>query len=315
MTEFRPAIVLYKTSDPDPNMCINLFCEADASDVNVCVLAPSGKLDADAIGVEVTEATGDACIACVGPLANRIMGNLASWFEGSGFTPKAFCDTNTRSFYDFVIAIGEEAYLDGMSTAYVVREGLDLDEEFFWSDLGEVDADGDTVIPEPVPEDLIDRPEEPSHQSIGDREREWLESLPLPGVPRTEALRRAARKLSQRVRVAIRRLHRQFNHPAPRTLQAILRAGGAAKEFIEASKLVKCDSCEKTSPKPRSHPVGIVHGNYIFGDVIGVDVLETADSNRRKYQCFNIVDLATGFQQLELLREVTRENHGRIAGA
>ena len=31
-------------------------------------------------------------------------------------------------------------------------------------------------------------------------------------------------------------------------------------------------------------------------------MLEVADSNRRKYQCFNIVDLATGFQQLELLR-------------
>ena len=178
-----------------------------------------------------------------------------------------------RSFYDFIIAIGEEAYLDGMSTAYVVREGLDVEEELDLSDLGEVDADGDTVIPEPVPEDLTDNPEEPIHQSIGDREREWLESLPLPGVPKTEAQRRAAwRKLPQRVRVAIRRLHRQFNHPAPRTHQAILRAGGAAKEFVEASKLVKCDSCEKTSPKPRSHPVGIGHGNYIFGDVVGVDI-------------------------------------------
>ena len=110
--------------------------------------------------------------------------------------------------------------------------------------------------------------------------------------------------------MAIRRLHRQFNHPAPRTLQAILGAGGAAKEFIEASKLVKCESCERTSPKPRSQPVGIGEGNYVFGDVVGVDVLETMDSNRRRYQCFNIVDLATGFQQLELLREVTKENQG-----
>ena len=57
-----------------------------------------------------------------------------------------------RSFYDFVIAIGEEAYLDRMSTAYVVREGLDVDEELDLSDSGEVDADGDAVIPEPVPE-------------------------------------------------------------------------------------------------------------------------------------------------------------------
>ena len=134
----------------------------------------------------------------------------------------------------------------------------------------------------------------------------------MPGVPYTEARRRAAwRKLPQRVRVAIRRLHRQFNHPAPRTLQAILRAGGANKEFIEAAKLVKCDACEKTSPKPRAHPVGLGQGIYVFGDVVGVDVLETMDSERRRYQCLNIVDpaTATGFQQLELrlLREVTKE--------
>ena len=48
----------------------------------------------------------------------------------------------------------------------------------------------------------------------------------------------------------------------------------------------------------------------MFGDSVGVDVLETMDSQRRRYQCFNIVDLATGFQQLELLREVTKETHG-----
>ena len=35
--------------------------------------------------------------------------------------------------------------------------------------------------------------------------------------------------------------HRQFNHPAPKTLVAILKAGGASKEFIEAAKLAKCD--------------------------------------------------------------------------
>ena len=111
-----------------------------------------------------------------------------------------------------MISIGEEAYLDAMSAAYVASTGLDADEDLRASDSGEVvDVDGDAVIPVPVPENPSDEAEEPSHRSIGDREREWLESLPLPGVPRTEALRRAAwRKLPQRVRVAIRRLHRSL---------------------------------------------------------------------------------------------------------
>ena len=68
-------------------------------------------------------------MACVRPLANRIIGSLTSWFEGSGYTPKAFCDSNTRSFYDAVISIGEEAYLDARSAAYVVSTGLGTDVE------------------------------------------------------------------------------------------------------------------------------------------------------------------------------------------
>ena len=142
------------------------------------------------------------------------------------------------------------------SAVYVVSTGLDTDVE------GGVDEIEEVGVPEAGDVDAESR------------QRGWLESLPLPGVPKNEAQRRAAwRRVPQRVRVAIRRLHRQFNHPAPRTLQAILRAGGAAKEFIEEAKLVKCESCERTSPKPRSHPVGIGHGNYVFGDVVGVDML------------------------------------------
>ena len=180
VNEFRPGIVLYKTSDPDLNMCINLFCEADTSNVNVCILTPMGKLSADAIGVEVAETAGDANLACVGP----------SWFEGSGYTPKAFCDSNTRGFYDAAVSIGEEAYLNAMSAACVGSTGLDTDVE------GGVDEVEELEVPEAGDVDAESR------------ERGWLESLPLPGVPTGEAHHGAAwrRRLPQR---------RQFNHPAP----------------------------------------------------------------------------------------------------
>ena len=84
---------------------------------------------------------------------------------------------------------------------------------------------------------------------------------------------------------------RQRNSSKPRSSSSVI----AAKE---------------PAPNQDHTRLALATGNYIFGDVVGVDVLETAVSNRRKYQCFNIVDLAPGFQQLELLREVTTENHG-----
>ena len=60
----------------------------------------------------------------------------------------------------------------------------------------------------------------PPHVDDGDgaltpeeRERLILEQYPFPGTATTEAERRAAwRTLPQRVRVAIRRLHRAFGH-------------------------------------------------------------------------------------------------------
>ena len=35
---------------------------------------------------------------CVGPKANLVIAALISWFEGSGYTLKAMCDTNTKDF-------------------------------------------------------------------------------------------------------------------------------------------------------------------------------------------------------------------------
>ena len=95
--------------------------------------------------------------------------------------------------------------------------------------------------------------------------------------------------------MAIRRLHRQFNRPAPRTLEAILKAGGASKEFVQAAKLVRCDTCIKTSGKPKGHPVGSGTKEYQVGDALGVDILEVVDSDKQRFQCMNMVDLASGF--------------------
>ena len=77
-------------------------------------------------------------------------------------------------------------------------------------------------------------------------------------------------------------------------LAAIFKAGGDSKEFIEAVRLAKCDACDKTWDTVVYH----------VGDVLGMDVLEVMHSNKQRYQCVNMLDMASGFQQLEVLRPV-----------
>jgi len=97
-----------------------------------------------------------------------------------------------------------------------------------------------------------------------EQEELMLDQLALPGADMTEQKRRRLwRALPQRTRIAIRRLHRQFGHPAPSTLKNILKAGKASKELIEAARLVRCQSCEDTAPRPRDHPVGNSNFQYM----------------------------------------------------
>ena len=56
--------------------------------------------------------------------------------------------------------------------------------------------------------------------------------------------------------------------------------------------------------------MGLGHGDYRFNNTVGIDVLEITDTAKTRYQCLNIVDMATGFQQVEVLREVNPANHG-----
>ena len=89
-----------------------------------------------------------------------------------------------------------------------------------------------------------------------ERERLILEQFPFPGTPTTEAERRAAwRTLRQRVRVAIRRLHRAFGHLLNTVLEQVLKQARASKDFIAATRLYKCKVCLDTAPIPRHHPV------------------------------------------------------------
>ena len=107
--------------------------------------------------------------------------------------------------------------------------------------------------------------------------------------------RRSWRKLPQRVRIAVRRLHRAFGHVPKSVMVNLVRAAKVSKEFVDAVKLHRCETCEKTSAKKPTHKVTLP-SDYTFNHTLGIDVLELTDVTGQKYQVLNMVCIGTCFQ-------------------
>ena len=79
-----------------------------------------------------------------------------------------------------------------------------------------------------------------------------LDGVDIPNLPIKEAERIAGwRKLPQKVRIAIRRLHRQF--VSHKVLLNLLRSARVSKEYIDEVKYFRCIECEETAPRRTGH--------------------------------------------------------------
>ena len=133
-------------------------------------------------------------------------------------------------------------------------------------------------------------------------EETLIDEVEIPGLPQDEVERRRQwRKLPARVRIAVRRLHRQFGHVPRQTMIHLLRAARVRTEFIDAVKLHRCTACEETSRKKPTHKTALPH-NYSFNHSLGIDVFEIIDAGGSKFQVLNMVDLGTTFQLCEVVR-------------
>ena len=91
------------------------------------------------------------------------------------------------------------------------------------SDLLELDEDEEELIPA-EPEQAF---------TSAEKDQLMLEEMVFPGAPASEAARRAEwRRLSQRTRVPIRRLHRSFGHLPGAVLEQILRQSRASSSRL-----------------------------------------------------------------------------------
>ena len=82
----------------------------------------------------------------------------------------------------------------------------------------------------------------------------------------------------------------------------MLRASKADKTYIEAAKTYRCDTCEQTKRKPRTHKVSMPKP-YEFNHEVGMDVVDIKDAAGKHFDILNAVDYGTTFQQAWIVRE------------
>ena len=126
-----------------------------------------------------------------------------------------------------------------------------------------------------------------------------LDEVDIPNLPIKEAERRVGwRSLPQKVRIAIRRLHRQFGHVSQKVLLNLLRSARVSKQYIE---YFRCVECEESAPRRTGHKTSLLN-RYEFNYALGIDVREILDADGAKYQVLNMICLGTCFQLAEVVR-------------
>ena len=197
-----------------------------------------------------------------------------------------FDELSSLEFVQQLAEIGEHFHLEAMTHAAFPAEAVQEHEE---DTFDAIESQEDLGVQDPAPQ-LVS-------------EETFLDTVEVPGLPLEEAKRREAwKKLPQRVRIAVRRLRRQFGHCPRNVLISMLQAAKIDKRYIEACKLHRCMACETTAPKKGSHKTSLPY-EYKFNHTLGIDILEVQDSMGRRYSILNLICLGTTFQQAVLLKE------------
>ena len=111
------------------------------------------------------------------------------------------------------------------------------------------------------------------------------------------------RKLSEGIKQGLRKAHCNLGHPSRADLERFLKLGGAKQEVIEAVSWMRCVSCAH-SMRPATHrAASIPPCSVTFGDEVQLDCVCIHDSEGESHWFLSIVDRATSFHMLELLRD------------
>ena len=111
--------------------------------------------------------------------------------------------------------------------------------------------------------------------------------------------------------VMLRKLHCNLGHPSNEDLGRSLRLKGARSQVVDAVKGLVCNVCQ-SQQRPSARRPAHLHFVQDFGDDVGFDCLELKDVEGKTFWFFSIVDLATTFQVVTLIRNHTAKEFAEV---
>ena len=157
----------------------------------------------------------------------------------------------------------------------------------------------DAVIGE---EDL--RPGLPDNEEAQEQDYKRLEDMDeteREADPEEEKMRKKEwQKLSREERVGIRRLHHMTSHSTRPQMQRMLKYAGALPHIVRGVKHFRCSACEKMM-EAKKVPVVRVPNRYVFGEDVGIDVLELKDAAGSRWHIFHVVCMGTTYHTAECI--------------
>ena len=116
------------------------------------------------------------------------------------------------------------------------------------------------------------------------------------------------RKLSEAVRKGLVKAHCNLGHPSKEDLVRFFKIGGARQEVLEAVTWMRCVTCAHARRPTTHRTTNIPPCQVTFGDdEVQLDCICVHDSQKQSYWFLSIIDRATSYHAVEILRDHSPE--------
>ena len=115
------------------------------------------------------------------------------------------------------------------------------------------------------------------------------------------------RRLSEAIRQGLTKAHANLGHPSKEDLARFLKLGGARQEVVEAVSWLRCVTCAHARRPSTHRTTNIPPCQLAFGDEVQLDCICIRDANKDNHWFLSILDRATSYHVLELLRDHSPE--------
>ncbi|CAE7195067.1 RE1 [Symbiodinium sp. CCMP2592] len=113
----------------------------------------------------------------------------------------------------------------------------------------------------------------------------------------------AGRRLSEAIRHGLIKAHCNLGHPSKEDFARFLKLGGARKEVVEAVSWMRCVTCAHARRPSTHRTTNMPPCQLEFGDEVQLDCLCIRDANKENFWFLSILDRATSYHVLEMLRD------------